>query len=298
MLSVESQSYLLVIGSAACFSAASLIFADFSRKISPIWINAFKALVAWVCFCLAQLAVGSWSSVSFPVIAALSLSGVLGLAIGDLFLMTAYSRIGAGRSLVLFGFQPLLVAIEAKIFFGQSLSLQSMLALVFLLACLFTFSLEKFKEHGHWELMGLGAGLLGVLFDNLGLMLSRWSFEQVPGLSSFQANVFRCTGALLFFAFYSRIHAIHLWQGYKKLGSHRQKLAIFASFLGAFFSLYLYLSAVRIGQLASISALAGIGPIFTSTLECIYHRKRPSIYLLVALSFFGIGFGLLNHWFW
>lgn len=221
-------------------------------------------------------------------------SGILGLGIGDIFLLTAYARMGAARTLILYGFQPLFIAIEAHFLFHQDISWTIGIAVLFFLGCLFVFSLEKFRQDGHWELIGLVAALLGVLLDNIGVILSRWVFDSVQGIDAFQVNLVRCSGALAFFVVFGAVKPLHMKSGWQKLGRRGQVLASVSAFLGCFFSLWLYLTAIKIGHLASVTALAVTGPILASTMESIYYRKLPSRYLLVALVLFVGGFGMLT----
>jgi uncharacterized membrane protein len=165
---------------------------------------------------------------------------------------------------------------------------------LFFLACLFTFSLEKFRQHGHWEIFGLVAALVGVLFDNSGVLLTRWSFDHAPGMDPYQANLIRCSGALLFFIVFSFVRPVRLVTGFRSLDRRGRLLALGASVLGTFMSLLFYLTAVRTGHLASISAMAVCGPLLTSFFECLYYRRWPNGYLLAALGFFLMGFAILT----
>ncbi|MBX3020734.1 MAG: DMT family transporter [Bdellovibrionales bacterium] len=287
-------SYILTLASAACFSSASLVFADISRKVSPLWMNTFKAIVAWLCFLISMVAFGLWSPVSSSAVGALLISGMLGLAIGDIFLLTAYARMGAARTLIVFGFQPLMLGISAHFLFGQDLYWLRLLAVLFFIGCLFVFSLERYKRDGHWEVFGLGAAMVAMFFDGSGLLLSRWAFEQTPDMSAIQANVFRTSGALFTFLVMGGFRKFDMRAGWRRLPSKSRVLAVIASVFGCYISLILYLSAVKVGHLASVAAIGLAGPILTSVGECIYERKWPSPYLVVALSLFTIGFLILT----
>lgn len=256
-------------------------------------MNAFKAIVAWLLFGAVVLIFGQWVEIPRAVSWALIASGMLGLGVGDVFLLNAYARMGAARTLILYGFQPFFIGALSYLLFGQELAGQKMVAVIFFVGCLFTFSLEKFREAGHWEIPGLVAALTGVAFDNCGVILSRWSFDQVPSMTAFQANFLRCSGALIFFAVYTWIHPVKLKLGWQKLNLRGKQLAFVAAALGTFISLFLYLTAVKIGHLASISALGVIGPILTSAMECVYYKKAPSKYLMTAMALFLGGFSLL-----
>lgn len=287
-------SWVFAIASTTCFAGASLLFAELARKVSPLWMNAFKAALAWIFFVIAAAAFRLWVPLEPKVIAALIASGVLGLAIGDIFLLTAYARIGAARTLILFGFQPFFLGVAAHFIFGQQFDWLKALALVFFLFCLFTFSLEKFRQEGHWEWIGLVAALVGVLFDNSGLLLSRWAFDQVPDLSAIQTNIWRCGGAFAFFLIFGQAKHVGWKAGWGKLTPQWKRLAVFSVFLGTFLSLLFYLTAIKIGHLASISGVGMAGPMISAVFECIYYRKRPTWYLIVALGFYFTGLYVLT----
>jgi DME family drug/metabolite transporter len=286
-------AYALVLGASACFSFASLLFTELARKITPLWMNTFKALIAWVCFGASVWIFGLWTPLSAGVWIALLVSGGLGLALGDIFLLTAYARMGSARTLILYGFQPVFIGIGAHFFFHQDISWTQGWAVLFFLGCLFVFSLERFRSEGHWEIYGLLAALVGVLLDNCGLLISRWAFDQTLEMNALQANLVRCSGALFVFLLIGRVRAVGLVSGWRALNPKFRAMAVLSSFLGTFLSLFLYLTAVKIGHLASVAALGGVGPILSSGMECIYTRKAPSVYLLSALALFVVGFSLL-----
>lgn len=256
-------------------------------------MSFFKTVVCVVLFAVSTALFVEWVAVPWPVVLALMVSGAIGLGVGDLFLLSAYSRIGPGRTLILFGFQPLFIGVSSWYFFGQDLNGYRLVAIVFFIFCLFLFSLEKFKEHGHWEVMGLLAALIGVICDNSGVVLSRWAFDEVTALTPLQANFIRCGGAFLFYCVANPLLKTRLIYNYQKLASVDRVKVILASAGGTFVSLLLYLTAVRIGHLASIAALGVVGPLFTMTVECIMDRRFPSAYLWFALLSFIGGFAIL-----
>ena len=178
--------------------------------------------------------------------------------------------------------------------FGQELSWTKAVAVIFFIGCLFVFSLERYHLDGRWELNGLAAALVAVLFDNTGVILSRWAFDHVEGLGSLQANLVRCTGAIALFAVIGTATRVPLRQGWRSLDRSTRGLVVLASFLGCYLCLVLYLSALRTGNVATVAAVAGGGPIFASAFECAYQRRPPSLYLVCALILFLCGFGLLS----
>lgn len=237
--------------------------------------------------------VQGWPQISAPVYLALLVSGLLGLGVGDIFLLRAYSRIGVARTLILFGFQPLFIGVGSWYFFSQSITPVKFVSVLFFVGCLWTFSFEKYKEGGHWEVFGLAAALIGVIFDNAGILLTRWSFNQQPDMGPLSANLVRCLGAFLFFVFANPFLKAELVPQFLRLTPRDKILAVGASVVGTFLSLYFYLTAVRVAHLASLSAVGVSGPLISAFIECAYYKRWPTPYLLFALALFLSGFSIL-----
>lgn len=278
--SPATTAILLAFAASCCFSTASIVFARFSKQISSAWMNNVKVAVCWMAICATLLFTATWTSASAFSIAALFISGAIGLGIGDIFLLRGFARMGASRTILVFGFQPVVMAIAGSFLFGQPLEWTHAAAIFFFLLCLFVLSLERYKSEGHWEIKGLLFALAGVLLDNVGVLLTRWSFDLSPSLDPLQANLYRCSGALIIFGLIAFIQPIQLVSQFRALSRRDQALAIGASFFGTFLSLSFYLSALKFGHLGTLSALVLTGPLISGLLECWLQRKWPSKYLL------------------
>mgnify|MGYP001550382094 CR=1 FL=1 len=142
-------------------------------------------------------------------------------------------------------------------------------------------------------MIGLVAALLGVLLDNTGIVLTRWSFNSEPKMDPLQANAIRVCGAFLFFILANPFLKARLIPEFVKLSVKDKVLSMSAAFVGTFLSLCLYLQAVRVAHLASLAAVGVSGPLISSFIECVYYKRWPSPYLIVALAFFLSGFSIL-----
>jgi drug/metabolite transporter (DMT)-like permease len=288
------NAVILAIFSNICFATASIGFTHYSIKISSKWMNYFKAFIATMGFTLVCLIFNLWQNIPNQAILLFLLSGVMGLGLGDVFLLKAFTHLGSGRVLMIFGFQPLFLGFAASHLFHQDFSTQKFIAVFFLVLCLFSFSLESFKTKGHWDFIGLCLAILGVSMDGIGIILSRTAFEMTPNISPFYANWLRGLAACSVFAVWSlfnrELKILPQW----KAQSRQDKLYIFLSaFAGTFLSLSFYLMAIKTGHLASISAIAGTAPLFASSIDFIRGRSKPNIYFWFGLCFFLIGFAIL-----
>jgi len=291
-------AYFLALISAILFSGASVVFAQFSQNYSSLWMNIVKNSVALLAFVIASLLLWMVGAENYRTLERMSVfcflaSGFIGLAIGDYFLFQGFKRIGSARTLMVFSFSPLFLSIGAFTAFGQKLSAYQLLALFFLIACVWTISYERFRFDGKWEWLGILYAFLGVILDNIGVLLTRRGFDLSPGTNAFTANAFRCIGAVLLFSLLQRGGALKVWRDLQNLPIEKKKMVYGASFLGTFLSLSLWLTAVKIGHIASLAGVGAFNPIAASIWEWWLHKKRPTIYFCTSLLLFLIGFMLL-----
>lgn len=299
-MSNNTLSYILALGSNLSFALASIVFANYSKKISSLWMNTFKSSVTLILLILTIPILGGIKFVSISQTWPLLASGLIGLTIGDIFLLQAFAMIGAGRTLILFGFQPVIMAVSSFILFGQSFQNYHFLAMLIMLACLFLFSYEGFKKNGSWEVKGLLFALTGVLLDASGVLLSRHGFD-ISGLTPVEGHLYRTFGSVIGFAIiHYTIKPINLYSKFKIQSSRGKWILMASALFGTYLSLLLYMNAIKIGHLASISSIAITGPLFATFFECIYYKVMPGKYLWLSLVLFLFGFLVLyfgaNGW--
>jgi len=285
--------YLLALGSNLGFALASQAYAHFSKKVSSAWMTYVKTMGAFFLFFICILIFGKFHPIDNTSIALFFLSGLFGLGAGDFFLLKSYSLMGTGRTLMLFAFQPLFIGVIAYYFLGQKTELKNIWAILFFIFCILTFSLESFKKKGHWETKGILIALSAIFLDGIGVIITRYAFDHNPVITSFEGNFYRCIGAILFFSTWTLFRPIHLRKNFLSQDGKSKFLLIGAVFLGTFLSLALYLQAIKMAHLASLSGIAITGTIFANLFECLIEKKWPSKYLWIAFSFFLMGMKIL-----
>lgn len=286
--------YLLAIGSNLCFGTASIKFSYFSARFSAAWMNQLKVSIAVIGFILAFLLTENYCAIGWNGWGFLLGSGVVGLFLGDWFLFQAFAHLGATRTLVIYSFQPFLIGLYGFLFLQQSLNHWQLMAIVCMIACVFTFLLERNREVGHWDLKNFLFAFIGIFFDALGVMLSRQSYEMNPDLGSSQANAIRAIGAVAAFFLFRPSSFKTIYSDVKGLASTERVQVIGAAVIGTFVSLTLYLKALKTAHVASLTAISITGPIWVSLIEHGRDRKWPNRYLWVAFGFFLFGFALMT----
>ena len=288
------QVYLYALGANLSFAIGVQFFTHYARRISSVWVNCFKAAVAAALFGATALAAGGFHSVPPVYLLLFLLSGMLGLGAADVFLIKSFSLMGPGRTLMVFGFQPLLIGVFSYLLFGQTVDARRFVSVAFFVTCLFIFSLESFKKHGHWNLKALAFAFSGMALDSAGVIITRYAFNANPGLGTTEGNFYRAAGALALFAGLSFFRPFHFAARWRSLAARHKFFIVLGSFMGTYLSLMLYLSAIRYaGALAIVTGIGITGTLFSSALECAAERKTPSRYLLVSFGFFLAGMGFL-----
>ena len=287
------EVYLYGLGANLSFALGSQIFTMYSRRISSAWMNCFKAIIGLIAFGISVSLFSTWHSIAPSFFFLFFLSGFMGLGVGDIFLLKAFSEMGPGRTLMLFGFQPLIIGILSYFVFGQTVDSHKFWAILFFILCLGTFSIESFKRSGHWQVKAIAIAFIGMSLDAIGVIITRYSFDHNPDLSAMEGNFHRCVGAVSVFVILSFIKPFNFVSKWKERATKEKALLIVGSLLGTFLSLALYLKAMQTAHLASLSGIAITGTIFSSLFECIIEKRWPSRYLLIAFIFFLCGMKIL-----
>lgn len=295
---MQHSAYFFALASAILFSGASVIFARFSVSHSPLWMNLVKNSVAGVAFAAMTLVSifvfgEQIADLSASSAGLLLLSGTVGLAVGDYFLFRGYQRLGSARTIMVFSFSPLFLTLEGFLFFGQGLNRYQFLAIVLMMACVWTISFEKFREKGEWEWHGILYAVIGVLLDNVGVVLSRRAFDLSPSIGTFTANFVRCCAGVAVLLIWQHWRGEQGLRRFAKMEWRDRSLVVFAAFMGTFLSLSCWLTALKVGHIGSLAGVGSFNPVSASLWEWVLLRKRPTPYLLVALALFLSGFFLL-----
>jgi drug/metabolite transporter (DMT)-like permease len=124
---------LAALLTAACYSISSIFFTFAGRKYGAMVSNRTRLIMA-----VLLLAAIHWIVYGTPIPLGaeiqrwfwLGISGVVGLAIGDLFLFQTYVTLGPRIGLLFLSLSPAIATLLAWLFLGESLSSGSLLGIV------------------------------------------------------------------------------------------------------------------------------------------------------------------------
>ncbi|MGB3300902.1 MAG: DMT family transporter [Phormidesmis sp.] len=171
---------IAALTAAFLWAAATLMFGQLGRQLSPLVLNLVKGLFA-VVFILLTLAMrqalsGAVVGFSLPLRATLYLivSGGIGIGLGDTAYFSAINTLGARRALLLETLAPPMTALMAWMFLSEQLSIISVIGICLTLIGIAWVISERVLgvEHVKWG-VGLKVALLAVFCQATGAVLSR-----------------------------------------------------------------------------------------------------------------------------
>lgn len=285
--------YALTLIANFSFALGSQFFTHYAKRFSSTWMNSFKATVATICFFIVISLNGGFMADDITKISWFFLSGFIALGLGDIFLLLAFTKIGPGRTMVLFGFHPVIVGMISYFLFGQVIDQSKLWGILFFIGCLLTFSYESFKLQGKWQISGLVYAFSGMILDAIGVTITRFAFDLNPQITPFEGNFYRCIGALMCYLLVRKFRPFNFRKNLKTLSKKSFALVTFGSVLGTFLSLACYLEAIKTAHLASITAISITSVIFSASMESIWERKFPNKYFWISVVWFALGMKFL-----
>lgn len=204
----------------------------------------------------------------------LSLSGLVGFVIGDIFLFEAYVRIGTRLALLLMSFSPILTGILSYLIFGERLTSLSILGIALTLTGIAVVVLTRGERKAlklRVEPFGVLCGVLGAVGQSVGTILSK---QGIGAYDAFAATQIRIIASIVGFALFFAIgkHWPKLAQLLKDRSSLSQTAAgaFFGTTLGVGFSLI----AIQHTKAAIAAAIMSIMPVLVIPINWLALKEK------------------------
>eukprot|EP01036_Dinobryon_divergens_P054562 gene54562-72914_t len=162
---------LLALAAALCWAVGSLFSARAASRMGTIGFNRWRLVFACSVLWVAVGIGGHWTPLAWSDTVLLSLSGLVGICIGDTALFACMNRLGPRRSGVLFASHALFSALLAWWLLGETLWGAALVGSIFLVAGVMVAVLwgRRDTEQHIWEetrgrlLVGVALGLTAAL---------------------------------------------------------------------------------------------------------------------------------------
>lgn len=280
----------LALASTASFALGAQAFFTIGKKANYLWINVFKTLLAFFIFGGLFLYKAQFVRPDLTSFSHFFISGFIGLGLADIFLLKAFLILKPARALTLASFQPIIVGILSYHLLGHSFAWEKLFGILCFILCSIVIGLEKSDRPKTDILKGILFSFIGLFLNSFSCILTRMGCDQSPLIDSIEGNLIRVLGALFcFIIFRPFLGPVNLINVFKKFNQKEKFLIFGGSFFATVLSLVLYISAVKKGNLTTITAIGLSLPLFSFTLEAILERKKPSKAILMSLFFFILG---------
>ena len=276
---IARQGEFAALLTAFFWTITALAFESASKKVGSLSVNLIRLVVAFI-----LLGIYSWivRGMFFPTDAAphnwiwLSLSGLVGFVLGDLFLFRAYVVVGARISMLIMALAPPIAAIIGWFVLGEQLTLQQLGAMVVTFAGIAIVVLKREidepelldgvvvakgnrkKVRFSYPISGILLAFGGAVGQGGGLVLSKFGMADYDVFAAVQIRVI--TGVVGFAGLFL---VLNRWKSLGKAVKNRKAMgrlsvgAFFGPFLGVSFSLW----AVKFTTTGVASAIMSIVPV-------------------------------------
>ncbi len=273
------QGSLAALGTAVCWTATVMFFQAAGRRVGSLAVNLLRLLLA-----LVFLSLASWAlrGRPFPVDATahawwwLSLSGLVGFSLGDLFLLRAFVLVGARLSMLVMSLVPPLTALIAALWLSEKLKPFDWLGMAITLAGVAWVVSEKSAPEEprgrvwpYWQ--GLLFAMLGAVGQAVGLVLSKYGMGDYHPLPATLIRVLAGIGGFVVVISFSR----H-WRQVRAALANRAAIwrvgmgALFGPFLGVTLSL----TAVQLVETGVASTIMSIVPALILAPAALIFKER------------------------
>jgi drug/metabolite transporter (DMT)-like permease len=283
------------------FSGTSTFFTLAGRRVGSLVLNRLRLLVAFTLLALAHW----WFLGSLLPLGAepnrwfwLAISGVVGLVIGDAFLFQAFIWIGPRLSMLLMSLAPIIAALLAWIFFGETLSLAQLLGVAVTLAGVAWVVLERNRGARPQDLeapsyaRGILYGLGGATGQAVGLVTAKLGAG--GDFSALSGTLIRMLSAMLLLWMIT-IAQRQAGATFRQLAAKPQALVFIlaGAFTGPFIGVTLSLVAVQRTEIGVASTLMALPPVFLLPISYFVFKERYGWQAILGTLVALVGVGIL-----
>ena len=263
---------------AGCWTLGALAFEVACKRAGSLAVNWIRLVMGFVLlslFCWFNRGMLFPSDASAHAWLWLSLSGIIGFSIGDLFLLRAFTVIGARISMLVMTSVPPITALIGWAVLGETLGKRGLLGMALTVGGIVFVVLERKtgqEQKGFtYSVKGVLLAFGGAVGQAVGLVLSKYG---MGSYDAFAANQIRIFAAGISFSIV--LFPIRGWLRVENAIKNRK--AIFPTFLGAFFAVFLGVSfslmAVQHTSTGVASTIMAIVPVLIIPPAVILFKEK------------------------
>jgi drug/metabolite transporter (DMT)-like permease len=270
---------IAALATAFFFALTALIFTSTSRSVGSQVTNRLRLLFALFYLIVLNLILFRQPlpfSAGYSRWLWLSLSGIIGLSLGDVFLFQSLVSVGTRLGSLLLSLAPIFGSIIAWAFFGEKLTFWQITGILLALAGI-AWVVASHEEppdtpHGHTR-RGVIFGILAGLGQAVGLVLSKQGMS--GGFSPFQANEIRMLAAVSFSWVWATV-AGKAGSTFQELRGKPRILGLLAlgAFIGPVLGVTSSLLAIQYVEIGIASTLNSLTPVIILPISYLLLKEK------------------------
>ena len=289
------------IGEISALSAAilwaftSIVFTSASEKIGVIQLSLTRLILASILLYTTIILFGYDFNINLKQIILLSLSGIIGLIIGDTFLFKAFGMIGPRITMLIYSFNPAISALLAFLLFGEKLGWFSLIGIALTLTGIsFVVSEKRTNYHHRFKISRLGLiwAALGAIGQAVGLICAKGAFLE-GDINGLVATFMRIASATVIFLPIAIIMG-KFKNPVKKIISDKPllKLILIGTVIGPYLGIAASIYSIMYAKVGIASTLMSTTPIILIPLSIIFYKEKISMRSIIGtiIAVSGISF--------
>lgn len=181
---------------ACLWSGSAMVFASATNRVGSFQVNITRLILAAIYLALLTLVLQLNTTLSGNQLLSLSMSGVVGLSLGDTFLFKAFREIGARITMLIMSLAPAIAAVVAFLVLDETISLAGVLGIAITVAGVSAVVLDRGSSRVSLTASGLVLALLAAIGQGVGLVLAKMAFREGE-LNGFVAAGVRIVASLV-----------------------------------------------------------------------------------------------------
>jgi len=281
---------------AMLWSVSAMVFTSATKRVGSFQVNITRLILAVVYLTVLIIVMDFNINLSLTQILNLSISGVIGLALGDTFLFKAFQEIGARISMLIMSLAPAFAAMLAYFVLGETLSLAGVLGMIVTVFGVSVVVLDKGANPSEKVLIttsGIIYAFLGAVGQGIGLIFAKMAFHEgeINGFVATEIRIVSSLVLLLPLAFLTKRYKnpIRMYHQDKKAFWLTGLGSIFGPFLGISFSL-IAIAYTKVGIAATIMAIV---PILMLPLVRFVYKEKLSWRAIIGAFIAVVGVAVL-----
>lgn len=275
---------------AVCFELAG-------KKIGSLSVNYIRLVIAFV---FISLFTTFSRGMILPVDATidtwiwLSISGLIGFVVGDLFLFQAYLEIGSRISMLIMALVPPITALLGFITMKEMISLSGFLGMLVTITGIFVVVLVKNPEGNNFKfsksIKGLTYAFIGALGQSVGLIFSKIGMGDYDPFAATQIRIISgIIGFTIVFFFWKK------WDKLKEAIKNKDvaKFLLIGSLFGPFLGVSFSLLAIKYTTTGISSTITSIVPVLIIPLSIFILKEKVSPKEMIGAIISVIGVSIL-----